>query len=419
MIVPQQKIIWLCSYPKSGNTWMRLFLNALSNKIDHLGEIDSLIGGDAIAASKLLLNDSLGVDTEDLSTDDIQKVRSQAYQYWSSVLKDNTFMKVHDAAYYRGLLLFPYNVTNKVIFIVRNPFDIAVSVSHYLNISIQQSVDAICDEELLVVDRVNGFKSLVPQYLGSWSSHYFSWKTAYGSNMLLIRYEDMLQDGITAFTKVVDYLDWHKSESEIQNAIDSGVTRSNSIAVLAIDGLAYGVFEVGDEIKSESKSAIAQLQKAGINIWLVTGDNQQTALSIGAEAGIASDHIFATASPEDKLVFVENLQVKGKVLMIGDGINDAAALAKADLSIAMGSGTDTAIAAADITLIRSSLHAVIDSLAISRKTVKIIKSNLGWAFFYNIVGIPIAASGNLSPMYAAAAMSCSSLFVVLNSLRIK
>ena len=206
---------------------------------------------------------------------------------------------------------------------------------------------------------------------------------------------------------------------EIQNAIDSGVTRSNSIAVLAIDGLAYGVFEVGDEIKSESKSAIAQLQKAGINIWLVTGDNQQTALSIGAEAGIASDHIFATASPEDKLVFVENLQVKGKVLMIGDGINDAAALAKADLSIAMGSGTDTAIAAADITLIRSSLHAVIDSLAISRKTVKIIKSNLGWAFFYNIVGIPIAASGNLSPMYAAAAMSCSSLFVVLNSLRIK
>ena len=220
MIVPQQKIIWLCSYPKSGNTWMRLFLNALSNKIDHLGEIDSLIGGDAIAASKLLLNDSLGVDTEDLSTDDIQKVRSQAYQYWSSVLKDNTFMKVHDAAYYRGLLLFPYNGTNKVIFIVRNPFDIAVSVSHYLNISIQQSVDAICDEELLVVDRVNGFKSLVPQYLGSWSSHYFSWKTAYGSNMLLIRYEDMLQDGITAFTKVVDYLDWHKSESEIQNAIE-------------------------------------------------------------------------------------------------------------------------------------------------------------------------------------------------------
>jgi len=206
---------------------------------------------------------------------------------------------------------------------------------------------------------------------------------------------------------------------EIQKAIDSGVARSNSIAVLAVDGLAYGVFEVGDEIKSESKSAILHLQKIGINTWLATGDNQEVAITIGTEVGIPADHIFANASPADKLALVENLQAKGKVLMIGDGINDAAALAKADLSIAMGSGTDTAIAVADITLIRSSLNAVIDSLAISKKSVKIIKSNLGWAFFYNVVGIPIAASGNLSPMYAAAAMSCSSLFVVLNSLRIK
>ena len=174
-------------------------------------------------------------------------------------------------------------------------------------------------------------------------------------------------------------------------------------------------------LSGSSKSEIAS---ASVATGTITTDGRVGPIGgiaekiIGAQAGIASDHIFATASPEDKLLFVENLQVKGKVLMIGDGINDAAALAKADLSIAMGSGTDTAIAAADITLIRSSLHAVIDSLAISRKTVKIIKSNLGWAFFYNIVGIPIAASGNLSPMYAAAAMSCSSLFVVLNSLRI-
>jgi Cu+-exporting ATPase len=105
--------------------------------------------------------------------------------------------------------------------------------------------------------------------------------------------------------------------------------------------------------------------------------------------------------------------------MIGDGINDAAAIAKADLSIAIGSGTDIAIAAADITLIRPSLLAALDAIEISKKTVRVIKSNLGWAFLYNLVGIPIAASGNLSPMYAAAAMSASSLFVVLNSLRIK
>jgi len=173
-----------------------------------------------MAASKSLLNDCLGVDTEELSIDDIQKVRAQAYQVWSSSLKEDTFAKVHDAAYYKGLLLFPHNVTKKVIYIVRNPFDVAVSVSHYLNISIQQSVDAICDEQLLIDGVLSGFKSLVPQFLGSWSSNYYSWKTANGSNMLLIRYEDMLQDGITAFTKVVDYLGWHKSESAIQNAIE-------------------------------------------------------------------------------------------------------------------------------------------------------------------------------------------------------
>ena len=140
---------------------------------------------------------------------------------------------------------------------------------------------------------------------------------------------------------------------------------------------------------------------------------------MGSAVGIPIDHIFASATPEDKLTFVENLQQKGKVLMIGDGINDAAAIARADLSIAMGSGTETAIAAADITLIRPSLTAVLDALAISKKSVKVIKSNLGWAFFYNVAFIPVAASGNLSPMYAAAAMSLSSLFVVLNSLRIK
>ena len=206
---------------------------------------------------------------------------------------------------------------------------------------------------------------------------------------------------------------------EIVLAIDSAKQRANSVAVLAVDGLAYGVFEVGDQIKPESKDAINKLHKAGINTWLVTGDSETSAISIGSEVGIPIDHIFATATPEDKLVFVENLQKNGKVLMIGDGINDAAAIAKSDLSIAMGSGTDTAMAAADITLIRPSLLAVIDALDISKKSVRIIKANLGWAFFYNIAFIPIAASGNLSPMYAAGAMSLSSLFVVLNSLRIR
>ena len=206
---------------------------------------------------------------------------------------------------------------------------------------------------------------------------------------------------------------------KLTEAINSATQRANSVAVLAIDGLAYGVFEIGDQIKPESKLAIERLHKAGINTWLVTGDSESAGISMGASVGIPIDHIFATATPEDKLIFVENLQQKGKVLMIGDGINDAAAIAKSDLSMAMGSGTDTAIAAADITLIRPSLIAVLDALAISQKSVRIIKSNLGWAFFYNLAFIPVAASGNLSPMYAAGAMSLSSLFVVLNSLRIR
>ena len=206
---------------------------------------------------------------------------------------------------------------------------------------------------------------------------------------------------------------------ELNKAIESATARANSVAVLAIDGLAYGVFEVGDQVKPEAKAAIDELHSSSINTWLVTGDSESAAISIGSEVGIPIDHIFASASPSDKLEFVTKLQENGKVLMIGDGINDAAAIAKADLSIAIGSGTDIAIAAADITLIRPSLLAALDAIEISKKTVRVIKSNLGWAFLYNLVGIPIAASGNLSPMYAAAAMSASSLFVVLNSLRIK
>jgi Cu+-exporting ATPase len=202
-------------------------------------------------------------------------------------------------------------------------------------------------------------------------------------------------------------------------AIEAAKARANSVAVLAIDGLAYGVFEVGDQVKPDSKDAINRLHAAKLNTWLVTGDGEVAAISMGAQVGIPIDHIFASASPSDKLDFVVSLQEKGKVLMIGDGINDAAAIAQSDLSIAMGSGTDTAIAAADITLIRPSLIAALDAIRISKKTTKIIKSNLIWAFLYNIVCIPVAASGNLAPMYAAGAMSISSLFVVLNSLRIK
>jgi Cu+-exporting ATPase len=213
---------------------------------------------------------------------------------------------------------------------------------------------------------------------------------------------------------------------QLKSAIEAGTARGNSIAVVAVDGIAYGVFEVGDSLKIDADKAISNLHDQKINTWLVTGDSATAAIAMGAAAGIPIDHIFAGASPEDKIEFVKSLKIgknatnktTHKVLMIGDGINDAAAIAEADLSMAMGTGTDTAIAAADITLIRPSLSTATDALKVAKRTVRIIKSNLGWAFAYNLLCIPIAASGNLSPMYAGAAMSLSSLFVVMNSLRI-
>lgn len=213
---------------------------------------------------------------------------------------------------------------------------------------------------------------------------------------------------------------------QIQDAVETGIARGNTIAVVAIDGIAYGVFEVGDSLKPEAQMAIQKLHKQGINTWLVTGDSATAAIAIGAAAGISVENIFASASPEEKVEFVKSLKAgnqnsrksEHKVLMIGDGINDAAAIAAADLSMAMGTGTETAVAAADITLIRPSLTTATDALRVTKQTVQIIKSNLAWAFGYNLICIPIAVSGNLSPMYAGGAMSLSSLFVVMNSLRI-
>ena len=213
---------------------------------------------------------------------------------------------------------------------------------------------------------------------------------------------------------------------QLKAAIDAGVSSGNSTAVVAIDGIAYGVFTVGDSLKADANQAVQMLHKQNINTWLVTGDSATAAIAMRGAAGIPVDHIFASASPEEKIEFVKSLKdgkkasskSAHKVLMIGDGINDAAAIAESDLSMAMGTGTDAAIAAADITLIRPSLTTALDALKVARRTVRIIKSNLAWAFAYNLICIPIAASGNLSPMYAGGAMSLSSLFVVMNSLRI-
>ena len=202
----------------------------------------------------------------------------------------------------------------------------------------------------------------------------------------------------------------------IQRGHDAGL----SVSVLAWDGVALAVFAVGDELKSDAAETIERLKNAGITPWLLTGDSEDAAQSIAKQVGIDSDHVFSGALPQGKLTKIRELQSQSHtVVMVGDGINDAAALVGADISIAMGTGTDVAVSSADITLMRTDLAAVLDALKLSKRTLRTIRVNLGWAFAYNVVGIPIAALGLLSPMYAAGAMALSSLFVVTNSLRIK
>ena len=208
--------------------------------------------------------------------------------------------------------------------------------------------------------------------------------------------------------------------SEIKSAIERGQAAGLTLAVLAWDGVALAVFAVGDQLKSDAAETVATLRGMGITPWLVTGDSSEVAASVATTVGIDAAHVVSHALPETKLEIVERIKSEGHtVLMIGDGINDAAALTAADLSMAMGTGTDTAINSADITLMNTGLGSVISALKLSTKTLKIIRLNMGWAFIYNVVGLPIAAAGLLTPLYAAAAMAASSVLVVTNSLRIK
>jgi len=208
--------------------------------------------------------------------------------------------------------------------------------------------------------------------------------------------------------------------SEIKSAIERGQAAGLTLAVLAWDGVALAVFAVGDQLKSDAAETVASLRGMGITPWLVTGDSSEVAASVATTVGIDAAHVVSHALPETKLEIVERMKSEGHtVLMIGDGINDAAALTAADLSMAMGTGTDTAINSADITLMNTGLGSVISALKLSKKTLKIIRLNMGWALIYNVIGIPIAAAGLLSPLYAAAAMAASSVLVVTNSLRIK
>jgi len=194
-------------------------------------------------------------------------------------------------------------------------------------------------------------------------------------------------------------------------------TKTGANDCVTIGGTLSGMIAVADQIKEDAKQAIEQLQQKGVDVFMVTGDNQRAAQAIGKQVGIDSDHIFAEVLPEEKANYVEKLQKAGKkVGMVGDGINDAPALALADVGIAMGSGTDIAMETADVTLMNSHLTSINQMISLSAVTLKKIKQNLFWAFIYNTIGIPFAAFGFLNPIIAGGTMAFSSISVLLNSL---
>ncbi|HEX6686855.1 MAG TPA: heavy metal translocating P-type ATPase [Candidatus Limnocylindrales bacterium] len=206
----------------------------------------------------------------------------------------------------------------------------------------------------------------------------------------------------------------------VSSAQQEAETKGHTAVLVGWDGSVRAVLSVADAVKPTSKQAVAAMRQLGLTPVLLTGDNPTVARTIAAEVGIAPDDVIAEVLPQDKVEVVKSLQAQGKVVaMAGDGVNDAAALAQADLGLAMGTGTDVAIEASDLTLVRGDLMAAVDAIRLSRRTLSTIKSNLFWAFAYNVAALPLAAAGLLNPMIAGLAMALSSVFVVSNSLRLR
>lgn len=204
----------------------------------------------------------------------------------------------------------------------------------------------------------------------------------------------------------------------MQEAVDELEQAGKTAVLMAVDGQVAAALAVADTVKEHSAEAIKDLRESGIEVWMITGDNRRTAEAIARQVGI--ENVLAEVLPEDKAREIKRLRDQGRVVaMVGDGINDAPALATADVGIAVGTGTDVAMEAADITLMRGDLRSIVTAIRLSRATMRNIKQNLFWAFIYNIIGIPVAAAGFLNPVIAGAAMALSSISVVSNALRLK
>jgi Cu+-exporting ATPase len=221
---------------------------------------------------------------------------------------------------------------------------------------------------------------------------------------------------------LVGRLDWLRAQGVPTDAVEADVRAAEddgaTAVVAAWDGRARGVLVLRDPVKPSSRAAVDELRALGLRPVLLTGDNEGAARATAREVGI--DDVVARVQPEDKVAAVQRLQREGRrVAMVGDGVNDAAALAAADLGLAMGTGTDVAIEAADLTLVRGDLRSAAQAVRLSRATLRVIRQNLFWAFAYNVAAIPLAALGLLNPMIAGAAMAFSSVLVVTNSLRLR
>ncbi|MEO9140419.1 MAG: heavy metal translocating P-type ATPase [Jatrophihabitans sp.] len=214
--------------------------------------------------------------------------------------------------------------------------------------------------------------------------------------------------------------DGHRLPDELSDAVAAAAAGGGTAVTVGWDGSARGVIVIADQVKKTSAQAISQLRALGLRPMLLTGDNAGVARAVAEQIGIDAADVIADVLPAGKVKVIAALQARGHVVaMVGDGVNDAAALATADLGLAMGTGTDVAIEAGDLTLVRGDLRVAADAIRLSRRTLRTIKGNLFWAFGYNVAALPLAAAGLLNPMLAGAAMAFSSVFVVGNSLRLR